>query len=259
MCEGHSDELLQPPGATVRPGALKRALVVAGCGVLSVTATACESTEQESAKIASREQAAAASALKLGAINRLLHVSDATLVSGGGRMAVAVKLTSSSTRTLTEVPLLAEVTGAGGKVLYTNATPGLEASLQHLSLLGPHQSTWWVDDQVLVTKHETGVLVRVGTGSRAHSSSVTDLAATGVHIAQQGPSSIVSGKLLGHGSRGHDKVLVSVVALKGGRVVAAGRTVLGSSSGGSGSSRSFTVFLIGNAAGAKLTTSVSPA
>lgn len=222
---------------------------------MSVTATACESTEQESAKIASREQAAAASALKLGAIDRQVHVSDATLVSGGGRMAVAVRLTSSSTRTLVEVPLLAEVTGAGGKVLYTNATPGLEASLQHVALLRPHQSTWWVDDQVLITKHETGVVLRVGTGSHAHSrSSVVDLAATGVHATQQGGSSLVSGKLIRHGGRGHGKVLVSVVALKGGRVVAAGRTVLGSPSGGS-----FTVFLIGSAAGAKLTTSVSAA
>lgn len=254
MCEGPSDELLQPPGATVRPGALKRALVVAGCGVLSVTATACESTEQESAKIASREQAAAASALKLGAIDHQVHVSDATLVSGGGRMAVAVKLTSSATRPLVEVPLLAEVTGAGGKVLYTNATPGLEASLQHVALLRPHQSTWWVDDQVLITKHETGVVLHVGTGSRSHSSSPADVTAAGVHATQQGGSSLVSGKLIRHGGRAHGKLLVSVVALKGGRVVAAGRSVLASSSGGS-----FTVFLIGSAAGAKLTTSVSAA
>lgn len=219
-----------------------------------MTATACESTEQESAKIASREQAAAASALKLGEIDRQVHVSDATLVSGGGRMAVAVKLTSSSTRTLFEVPLLAEVTGAGGKVLYTNATPGLEASLQHVALLRPHQSTWWVDDQVLITKHETGVVLHVGTGSHAHTSSAASFAATGVHATQQGGSSLVSGKLIRHGRRGHGKVLVSVVALKGGRVVAAGRTVLGSPSGSS-----FTVFLVGNAAGAKLTTSVSAA
>jgi hypothetical protein len=40
---------------------MRRALVLAGCGVLSVGLPACESTEQESAKIG-RENAAAAKA-----------------------------------------------------------------------------------------------------------------------------------------------------------------------------------------------------
>jgi hypothetical protein len=40
---------------------MRRALVLAGCGVLSVGLSACESTEQESAKIG-RENAAAAKA-----------------------------------------------------------------------------------------------------------------------------------------------------------------------------------------------------
>ncbi len=39
----------------------RRALAVAGCGVLTVTLGACESTEQESAKIGREEQQAARS------------------------------------------------------------------------------------------------------------------------------------------------------------------------------------------------------
>jgi len=41
---------------------MRRALLLAGCGVLSVGMTACESTEQESAKIARESQSAPAQA-----------------------------------------------------------------------------------------------------------------------------------------------------------------------------------------------------
>src|SRR6476646_8386512 len=84
-------------------------------------------------------------------------------------MAVAVKLTASSSRPQLAVPVLVNVTGAAGKALYTNKTGGVEASLQRMALLRPHQSAWWVDDQVLVSQSPTGVKVRVGTGGRPRS------------------------------------------------------------------------------------------
>ena len=58
------------------------------------TVAACETTQQESAKIG-REGSRSTSApgtLKLGAVNRAVRVSDVTVVTGGGRTAVAAKL-----------------------------------------------------------------------------------------------------------------------------------------------------------------------
>jgi hypothetical protein len=53
---------------TPRPGRgavrMRRALVLAGCGMLSVGVAACESTEQESAKIGRESEAAARAAAK---------------------------------------------------------------------------------------------------------------------------------------------------------------------------------------------------
>jgi hypothetical protein len=51
-------------GVARRSGAarMRRALVLAGCGVLSVSLAACESTEQESAKIGRENEAAARAA-----------------------------------------------------------------------------------------------------------------------------------------------------------------------------------------------------
>jgi hypothetical protein len=54
------------PTPRPRPGAvrMRRALVLAGCGMLGVGLAACESTEQESAKIGRESEAAARAAAK---------------------------------------------------------------------------------------------------------------------------------------------------------------------------------------------------
>ncbi len=231
----------------MRPGALKRALVVAGCGVLTVTVSACESTEQESAKIA-REGVGAAGPLKLGAANHEVRISDVTLVSGGGRVAIAARIDSSSTRPQANLPVLVKVRGTAGKVLYTNETAGLEASLQHVELLPAHKSTWWVDDQVLITQHTTGVSLQVGSGSSLTPSSAAQLSTTAVHTTNRGGVSVLSGKLAARSPAQHGTAVVSAVALKGGRVVAAGRTTVESV----GASSPFQIFLVGNGAGARI-------
>lgn len=249
----------------MRPGALRRALVVAGCGVLTVTLSACESTEQESAKITREGLAGAGGALKLGAVNRAVKVSDVTLVSGGGRMALAAKLSSSASRDQANLPLLVNVTGAGGRVLYSNDAAGLESSLQHLGLLRAHQSAWWVDDQVLTSQHTTAVKVTVGSGSStasgsgAGSGARAKLATSAVRTRVQGGVSVLSGRLINRSGGAQSQITVFAVALKGGRVTAAGRVVVPSVSARRGASAPFQIFLIGTVAGAKVELSAVPA
>jgi hypothetical protein len=245
----------------MRPGVLKRALVVVGCGVLTVTLSACESTEDESAKIgrAAGKLEAGPVALKLGAANRSVRVSDATLLSSSGRMAVAVKLSSSSSRPQLNVPLLVSVTGAGGKLLYSNESGGLEASLQRIALLRPHESEWWVDDQVLSSQSTTGVKVRVGTGKSPRSRApLPRLQTRGARLVRQSGSSVLSGELVNRSDRAQDKVPVFAVAVKGGKVLAAGRAVVGTLPGHAGASAPFQIFLIGNPAGAKIELTTVP-
>jgi hypothetical protein len=246
----------------MRPGVLKRALVVVGCGALAVTASACESTESESAKIAREGGPAAAgpSALKVGVPNRSVHASDVTLLSSGGRTAVAVKLTASSSRAQLGVPLLVNVTGKGGKVVYTNGTGGVEAALQRIALLRPHASVWWVDDQVLTAQPGTAVKVRVGTGTNAHTSSTAPVLRTkSTHVVEQSGLSALSGELVNGSSRAQSKVPVYAVALRAGKVVAAGRAVVESLAGHRGATAPFQIFLVGNPAGAKLELTAVPA
>jgi hypothetical protein len=236
----------------MRPGVLRRALVVLGCGALAVTASACESTQSESAKIA-REGGAAqvASTLKLGAVNRDVRVSDVTLVSGAGRRAVAVKLTSTSSRAQREVPLLVSVTGARGKVVYSNAT-GAETLLSHVTLLPPHASAWWVDDEVLTSAAATAAKVRVGTGQRPGRDARATLSAKTTHVAAQSGATTLSGVVVNHTAKAQSGVPVFAVAVRGGKVVAAGRAVVASVAANASAPASFDLPLIGDAAGAKI-------
>jgi hypothetical protein len=238
---------------------MKRALVVAGCGVLTVGLSACESTEQESARIGreGRQLVAGSGNLKLGAVNHSVRVSDVTLLVSSGRTAVAARLTGTSSSAQAEVPVLVEVSGAGAKQLYTNGTGGLEASLQQMALLRPHQPAWWVDDQVLTSQSATGVKVRVGTGMPPGASVRSpSLTTTGVHLGQQSGLSVLGGSVLNRSATAASKVPVYAVALAGRRVVAAGRAVV---SAAPRSSSPFQIFLVGNPAGARVELTVAPA
>jgi hypothetical protein len=229
---------------------LRRALVVLAGGAVIVSAVGCSSTEQESARIA-REGAqlgAAPAALKLGAVNRVVHVSDVTLLSGAGRTAVAVKLTNDSPHAQASVPLVLTVTGAGHKILYSNAAGGLEASLQHLGELDAHRSAWWVDDQVSSSQPASAAKLRAGRGSSpAHA--IPALRATAGKLTDQAGVSVLGASVANGSGRPQGNVAVFVVARRAGRVVAAGRAVIAAL--GSHAHAPVQVFLVGDPAGAK--------
>jgi len=225
-----------------------------------MTTAACQSTEQESAKIGREAKAAPAAeaALKLGATNHDVQVSQVTLLSDAGRLAVAAKLTNTSARAQVNVPLLVNVTGKGGKLLYSNKAGGVEPSLQRIALLRPHQSAWWVDDQVLTSQPALAAKLRVGSGPRTRSSAFPELATSATHTAREAGISTLSSSLVNHSSTGLGKVPVFGVALRGGRVVAAGRAVIGALPGHRGASVAFQMVLVGNPTGATIELSPVP-
>jgi hypothetical protein len=225
-----------------------------------MTTAACQSTEQESAKIGREAKAAPAAeaALKLGAANHDVQASQITLLSDAGRLAVAAKLTNTSGRAQVNVPLLVNVTGKGGKLLYSNKAGGVEPSLQRIALLRPHQSAWWVDDQVLTSQPALAAKLRVGSGPRARSSEFPELATSATRTAREAGISTLSSSLVNHSSTGLGKVPVFGVALRGGRVVAAGRAVIGALPGRRGASVAFQMVLVGNPTGAQIELSPVP-
>jgi hypothetical protein len=245
-----SERGLAPAGA----GRMRRALVVAGCGVLTVTVAACESTEQESAKIGRESPASAAGqqGLKLGASNHSLKVASVTQLSSEGRGAIAVHLHSSSSHTQSAVPIQLEVMDSAGKPLYSNATGGLEASLEHVPSVPAKGTVWWVDDQVPSLPSSARISVKLGTGRRGTSGGA--LSTESLHVGEQSGISVVDGKLVNHSHSAQKKTAVFVVLLKGAKVIAAGRAVVESLSSRPGATASFQAFLVGHAAGSDIET-----
>ena len=235
------------------PERLRLGLLVISCGALTLSLSACVSTEQESERIAreSGKSSAASGSLRLGAANHTVKVSDVTLLADGGRAAVAARLTATSSHAQRDLPVLVTVTGKGGKVLYSNEAGGIESSLQHIALLRPNQGAWWVDDQVLSSQPASRVDVHVGTGARS-GSRLPALATTAVSSTQQSGTSVVSGKLVNRSTHALSNVAVFAVALRAGRVVAAGRAVVPALPGHAGASVPFQLFLVGSSAAARI-------
>lgn len=237
-------------------------MALMGGGLLTIGVCACESTQEESALIGGQAKAsAAAQTLHLGKVDRRVHVADATLLRSTERDAVAVRLTNSSSVAKGGGPLLLEVQEADGKVLYTNATGGLEGALQRLPSLGPHASLWWVDDQVTLAGEPAHVRVRIGSSAKAGGAAALagthSISVSGVHLSQQDGLSSVSGLLANPSGRSQGKVAVFAVGLTGGRVRAAGRAIVAALAPHA-SGVPFQIFLVGNPAGTSIQATAAP-
>jgi hypothetical protein len=243
---------------------------------LTLLMSGCESTESESARLG-REGAklvAAAGTVGLGRANQMVHVGQVALVQSEGRTAAAVQLTDTGSVGQTNVPVLIDVMDAKGASVYRNNTQGIEPSLQEIALLRPHRPTWWVDDQVLVSGIASSTHVRVGAAKSTPSdASAGGVASAGASAANAGAD--VQASVVGLGSNvggpyldgtvvnrtgvAQHNMPVFAVALRGGRVVGAGRALVPSlAASGSARSASFRIYLVGSTAGAHIELSPVP-
>jgi len=228
--------------------------------MLSVSATACESTEDQSARIG-REGThliASAGTVHVGKVNHGVRVSGETVLSGAGRTAVAVQLTSTTTQPQVDVPVLIYVLGAGGKQLYSNDTGGLESNLQQMPLLRPGQSEWWVNDQVLTTQAASTVRVRVGDGTGRATRPIPSISVSGTQLGEQAGVSVLTGSVVNHSAVTEHGLPIFAVALRSGRITAAGRAVIPLLPGNSTTPAAFLIFLVGNPAGSSIQVTAAP-
>jgi len=76
------------------------------------------------------------------------------------------------------------------------------------------------------------------------------LATSAVRLDRQAGVSVLSGHLVNNSEKAQSKVPVFAVAVRGGRVVAAGRAVVDALAGRAGASAPFQIFLVGDPTGA---------
>lgn len=233
--------------------------LLAGGGLAAVALAGCTTTAERSARIAAQGQKllSSGSTIDVSKPNRDVRVRRTAVLGSAAAGVVAVELENTGTKPQAVVPLLVRVRGAGGKQVYANDTPGLQPSLQSVAVLRPGKKLWWVDDQVTATARPKSVAVKVGAGRPLPAAPRITL--RDVHFTSDAGGRYLTGIVHNATGRVQNDAPVSVVALRGSKVVGAGRALVPVLPVTPGPKPTrFRVFLTGDAAGARLVLSVSP-
>ncbi|HEV3046368.1 MAG TPA: hypothetical protein VGY13_03310 [Solirubrobacteraceae bacterium] len=228
---------------------------------LAASLTACESSQEENARIereVAHERVANLRRRALAERNRtiahpsaIVKVLAASVLHTSEGAAAVVTLRNDSASALSNLPIQIVVRDAAGASVYTNAVPGLGASLTTVAQIGAHATVLWVDDQVQASSTPASVSAKVGEGERGKAASTAALAVSGVHLSEGG----AEGSLVNHGSAAQHEVILDAVARRGGTIVAAGGALV--SDVEAGASAHFQALLIGRPQGAQLEVSVA--
>ncbi|HEV7751916.1 MAG TPA: hypothetical protein VGO71_10260 [Baekduia sp.] len=235
----------------------------AGAGALAALAAgglaACESTADKSAAIAAQGRAAVrgGGALKITRNRDVRVVRSAVVRGAGGAVAVAVQLRNAGARAQRDVPVLIDVRDARGASVYSNAVVGLQPALQRLTLIRGRSSAWWVNDQVTASAPPRAVRVRAGAAKAAVGP--PRVALTGVHFDADATGRFLTGTVVNRARSVLRQVPIFAVAIKGGTVVAAGRSLVPKlPAAGAPKPTHFRLFFVGEPRGARLALTVAP-
>jgi hypothetical protein len=231
------------------------ALVLVGLAL-----TGCETTAEKSAQLERAAKRAQAGALGAGvsparglSITRKstrIRVGRATILHDSEGTAAAITLDNVSTTPLRNVPIAITVRDAGGSPLYTNDAAGLAPALVSAPLLPAHGSLTWIDDQVQAAGVPASVTATVGEGERV-TGAIPALAVQGVHFSEDQTSGLnVEGSVLNRSHIGQRELVVYCSALRGGKIVAAGRALVPLAA--AGAATRFQIYFVGDPRGAQL-------
>lgn len=199
------------------------------------------------------------SGLKITTANAQVKVrSTAVLQDANG--AAAVVLLRNSGGQQARVPLAFAVQDAQGKRLYANDAPGLDPSLTSVALLARGQELYWVDDQVLVTGRPAKVTARIGAAKAPVPAEVPRISLSGVEVHSEPDGMFARGVVRNESGVVQKRLTISCVALRDGRVRAAGRAVVDRLEPAARAKKptQFTAFFIGNPKGARVQCAAPP-
>lgn len=222
----------------------------------------CVTTAEESAKIAAEGDhlIQARASLKVARPNPAVRIGRTAVIRTASGTAAAVELRARGGRTEADLPLLIDVRDARGRSVYRNDAAGLQPSLQRFGLLRPRRSAWWVSDQVVATGGTPRRLTaRVGAGRPVAGAAAPRVGLSGVHLTSDAGGQYLAGTVHNHAGVRLADVPIFAVALRGGRVVAAGRALVPRLPATPGPKPvRFRLYFIGSPRGARVELSVAP-
>jgi hypothetical protein len=226
--------------------------------VLAPALAACESNIDRSARIAGqgRHLIADKGTLKLGASNRDVHIQRAVIVHGDGAAAAAVEVRNAGRRAQVNVPILIDVRDAKGTSVYRNDAVGLQPALQRLAVVRSGRTAWWVNDQLLGAEAARSVSARVGAARAVARPPHID--ARDLHLDSDANGPYLTGAIVSRLQRPQRNLPVFAVALRGGRVVAAGRALVPKVAAHARKPVHFRLLFVGNPRGARIQVTIAP-
>ena len=225
---------------------------------LALLAPGCQSTQSKSAALKAKgAKLVNEKGLDVKQRNNDIRIVAKQVLHDANGTAAVIVMRSRAQAPLQGVPVELEVTGAGGKVLFKNDQPGVDKSLVGPSILPPGENFAWVHDQVATAGKAVSVKATPGTAKSTVTGPLPKIELSDPTLHGDPTSGIEAVGTVKNASQVEQKDLVLYcVALKGGKIVAAGR-------GGIprlkvGQKRSYHIFFIGDPRGAKLSVEAPP-
>ncbi len=240
---------------------MPRAALIA-CLVLAATALgACESSQTKSARLEKTgKNKAQLTTVSAGAANTAVKVVSTTVLSNddGGKAAV-LELQNNGPVDEVDVPLVITVKDAAGKPLYKNDIDGLQPSLQSMAYLPKGAKEYWVNDQVLAGSPPKSVDVEVGKAKGEAPKDVPKITLGKPVLKSDTSGAYATAEIRNESKLTQIDLPIFAVALKGGKVVAAGRAIVEKLLPAPTKKPVFyKIFFIGNPKGATLQVHVAP-
>jgi hypothetical protein len=186
--------------------------------------TGCSSTQAKSREQASHAKAAVRQkGLVITRRNKDVDVLRTALVHDRYGTAAVVELRSGARAPQAALPVAIDVRDANGKSEFANDLPGLEPALTHVALLRPRERFFWVYDQVRA-KAPHDVVATVGPAPKPAPATPPQLKISGLQQDVDPDGVITRGFVSNPSGVEQRRVTIFAVALKGKRVVAAGRS-----------------------------------
>jgi hypothetical protein len=199
---------------------------VVALAILPAVGSGCQSTQAKSAELAkSGDKLLDTENISITHQSADVKVLSSTVLVGKDTSTVAVELENDSQTGLINVPIQIDVRDAKGKSIFKNNAAGTDPTLTSVPVIGPGAKVWWVHDQVFApTATPASVKVQVGDAPEPFPEiPEVSVSKAKLEVDSISGSDEASGTVENKSTEDLKAVYVYAVAMKGGKVVAAGR------------------------------------
>jgi hypothetical protein len=204
----------------------EQVLLVLVLAAAAAALPACETTQQTSERLSKNAGSLlAVKGLKITRENAGVKVQSETVLHDPNGVAAVIGLRNTGPAQAA-VPVAIDVRDAKGHSLYENSVPGLDPSLTSLSAIGRGARTFWVNNQIQTATAPRRVSAKVGVTKKPVPGALPKIDVAKLTYGDDVSGVYARGVIANRSKIPQRRVVVACVALRGSKVVAAGRAIV---------------------------------